>query len=75
MFLKGKISLLDQAKERVLSMLSSAIDLFQDTQFGNADIELINNDEFYFQNYTLMLSDSDSENTTDDTDNELTFND
>jgi len=75
MFLKGKIAILLKAKERILSVLSSTVELFQDVheQLGSTNIEVVGFDP---QDYILMLSDSDSENMSDSDDScQLALND
>ena len=68
-----------KAKERILSVLSSAVELFQDINFGRTDIGVVSDDGLDSQDHILILSYSDSENISDsDHDSynyELTLND
>ena len=65
MYLKGKVAILLKAKERILSVMSSAVELFQDLHFGSTNIADVSDDEFGPQDHIPILSDSEIENTSD----------
>lgn len=66
MFIRGRIAVLHKAKGRILSVLNSAVEYFQDIQFESTNDHFPNDDEypddnvFDPQDYIIMSSDSDT---------------